>query len=112
MSETKKGTVIFENDEKKKKIDHYIRSLLAYDNDIAAFNESKSDFKRSIRKEAILSKDEIALADKAYSMIRASNPVDIDDLNHTYELVDKIIVKGPYTQDELGLRKDRQEGRG
>jgi hypothetical protein len=100
------GTIIFETDEKKKKADHYVRSMLALDKEIALYQDSKKDLKQTLKDEGVLSKDEIKLLDKAYAMLRAASKIDITDLNHAYEMVEKTLLKGPYTTDEMGFSKE------
>jgi len=77
--------------EKKEKLEHYIKSLIQYDSDIKAYQESRTEFKKSIKEEGTLSEDELKAADKVFSMIRAKNPLDLEDIQEMWPEVDKIV---------------------
>ena len=73
------------NEEKKRFIKEYIRSLRAIEDAIAPYKEQKRDLRTEYRENGWLNTDEIRTAVKAYRLF--TGKVNIDDVVESFELI-------------------------
>jgi hypothetical protein len=73
------------NEEKKRFIKEYIRSLRAIEDAIAPYKEQKRELRTEYRENGWLNTDEIRTAVKAYRLF--TGKVNIDDVVESFELI-------------------------
>ena len=73
------------NEERKRYVKEYIRSMVAIEEAMEPYKEQKRDLRTEFRENGWLSTDEIRAAVKAYRLLKGN--VDIDQLLESYNTI-------------------------